>query len=222
MTLLGLSFVHPRARRRFLLARAGLIALTVILVAALSGPILKRIYASDPGAIEFRFEWMELAWRMVKAEPVLGVGLNAFVFEMAPYSDYGSIAAMIDKFGPEVYLPVVHNIYLLVWSEQGTLGLLLFLSLYGYLMMTAWRNAKLYVDENLYMINLGCIAGLLALAADGMVSFFIRNDACGRVFVIVAGLVVAIEYWRRENTAPRSLPMRNNFREPKTVSVENP
>lgn len=203
MALLGLSFVHPRVRRRFLLARAGLIGLTMLVIGALSGPILKRIYESDSGAISFRFEWMELAWRMIQAEPVLGVGLNTFIFEMAPYSDYGSITAIVERFGPEQYLPVVHNIYLLIWAEQGTLGLLLFLGAYAYLMATAWRNAKHYLNESLYMMNLGCIAGLLALAADGMVSFFIRTDACGRVFMIVAGLVVAIDYWRRENTALR-------------------
>ena len=199
MGLLGLSFVHPRSRRRFLLARAGLVALTALVAAALSGPILKRIYESDPGALEFRFEWMELAWRMIKAEPFLGVGLNTFVFKMAPYSDYGSISAMVERFGPEQYLPVVHNIYLLVWSEQGTLGLLLFLALNGYLFLLGWRNAKHYYDESLYMINVGCLAGMLALSADGMVSFFIRTDACGRVFMIVAGLIVAINYWRNEN-----------------------
>ena len=199
MALLGLSFVHPRARRRFLLARAGLTVLTLLVVLALSGPILQRIYESDPGALQFRFEWMELAWRMVKAEPFLGVGLNTFIFEMAPYSDYGSLGAIVAKFGPEQYLPVVHNIYLLVWSEQGTLGLIFLLGLKGYLFLLAWRNTKHFYNESLYTINIGCLAGLLALSADGMVSFFIRQDAPGRVFAIVAGLVVAIHYWRREN-----------------------
>jgi O-antigen ligase len=198
-TLLGLSFVHPRSRRRFLMARAGLISLTTIVALVLSGPIVKRLLQSDSGALEFRFEWMVLAWRMIKAHPILGVGLNAFIFEMPPYSDYGSISALVDKFGPEQYLPVVHNIYLLVWSEQGTLGLLLFLGLNGYLFLIAWRNTKHFYNESLYMINIGCLAGLLGLSADGMVSFFIRTDACGRVFVLIAGLVVAIYYWRLEN-----------------------
>jgi O-antigen ligase len=199
IALLFLSFLHPRARKRYLLARFGLVSLIAVVSLALSGLIIKRIMQSDSGAVEFRIEWMKLAWRMIKDKPIFGIGLNSFVFQMAPYSDYGTVEGLTDKFGPEQYLPVVHNIYLLVWSEQGTIGLLFFLGLNGYLYLVAWRNAKHFYDETLYMINLGCLAGLMALSTDGMVSFFIRIDACGRVFVLVAGLIVAIHYWRLEN-----------------------
>jgi len=204
IALLFLSFLHPRVRTRFLLARVGLVSLIAVVSLALSGLIIKRIVQSDSGAVEFRIEWMKLAWRMIEDKPIFGIGLNSFVFRMAPYSDYGTVEGLTDKFGPEQYLPVVHNIYLLVWSEQGTIGFLFFLGLNGYLYLTAWRNAKHFYDEALYMINLGCLAGLMALSTDGMVSFFIRIDACGRVFVLVAGLIVAIHYWQDENAPIRA------------------
>jgi O-antigen ligase len=215
VALLALSFLHPKARKRFIFARVGIISFGAVVAVALSGPIIKRIVDSDPGALEFRWEWMELAWRMIKANPTLGVGLNTFIFEMPPYSDYGTLGALVERFGPEQYLPVVHNIYLLVWSEQGTVGFILFMALNIYLFVLAWRNTKAYYDEHLYMINIGCFAGMLALAADGMVSFFIRNDACGRVFVLVAGLVVGIYYWRLANSrsaveAAREAPARGS------------
>ncbi len=61
--LLFLSFLHPRARKRFLLARVGLVGLIAVVPIALSGLIIKRIFRSDPGAVQFRIEWMKLAWR---------------------------------------------------------------------------------------------------------------------------------------------------------------
>ena len=203
VTLLSLSFLHPSSRRRYLFQRVALILLTGVVVVALSGPVAKRLTQSDPGAVDFRFEWMAVSWEMIKDKPILGFGLNTFTFYMPPYTDYGSAGAVMDKYGPN--LPVVHDIYLLVWSEQGIVGLLLFLSANAYLLLLAWRNAKCYGDSFLYMVNLGCFAAMLALATDGLASFFIRNDACGRVFIIVAGLIAAIYYWQRDNYNPRRI-----------------
>ena len=74
---------------------------------------------------------MGIAWEMIKAKPILGFGLNTFTFKAPPYSQYGTPGAVMEVFGLD--LPVVHNIYLITWAEQGTIGLLLFLAMKGYL-----------------------------------------------------------------------------------------
>ena len=178
-----------------------MIAGTGVLTFLLSGPIIKRIFQSDPGAVNFRWEWMEVAWNMILAKPILGFGLNTFVFVAPPYTQYGTTQAVMDEYGKA--LPVVHNIYLLVWSEQGTIGFLLFMALNIYLLILGWRNTKYFDSDVLYMINAGCVAGLMALAVDGMSSFFIRVEGPGRVFILVAALIVAIHYWHQANSQPR-------------------
>jgi len=204
--LMGISFTHVRLRRKYILARILVMLTTVVLVAAMSGPILKRIYASDEGAVSFRFEWMEVAVKMAADEPVLGVGLNSFVWFMPPYTRYKTYQSILEHHGSETYLPVVHNIYLLVWAEQGTVGLLLYMVFYIKLLLIAWRGVALYTEPFLSMVNIGCLAGLVALAVDGLVSFFIRNPNCGRVTFIIAALVVAMQWWHEENT-PKAIPI---------------
>jgi hypothetical protein len=66
-------------------------------------------------------------------------------------------------------------------------------------MRTAWRGLFVYKQQFLAMVNLGCFAGLIALMIDGMASFFIRNGNCGRIFFIVAALVIAIQWWHYDN-----------------------
>jgi len=197
ITLMSLSFVNPAVRHKFLFIKVTMLASVVTVVLLLSGPIMKRIFESGGGAVDFRWEWMSVSWEMIKAKPIFGFGLNTFVFHAPEYTDYGSAGAVMEEFGTS--LPVVHNIYLLVWSEQGTIGLLFYLALNAYLLILGWRNTKYSNNEMLYMINVGCMAGLMAHAVDGITSFFLRNPAPGRIFFIVAGLIVAIYYWNREN-----------------------
>ena len=208
VTLLALTFVHPATRTKYLFGRLALIAGTTVISLTLSAPILKRLLASPGGSVDFRWEWMRVAWNMILDKSILGFGLNTFVFVAPPYTTYRTPGAVVDRFGAD--LPVVHNIYLIVWSEQGTIGFLLFLALNAYLLVLGWRNTKYFDSDVLYMINAGCMAGMMALAVDGMSSFFIRNEAPGRVFILVAGLIVAIYYWHQTNSRPLNSAKRIN------------
>ncbi|MFK8049357.1 MAG: O-antigen ligase family protein [Halioglobus sp.] len=201
MLLMGISFLHPELRRRYIFGRLFTIIFIVLVAMALSGPIVKRLTQSDGNAISFRWEFMEVATDMALDKPLLGFGLNSFVWHMPPYTDYKTYQGVIDKFGDD--LPVVHNIYLLVLSEQGIIGLILFLGFNAHLMLIAWRGLRTYSHPFLAMISVGSMAGMLALSADGMASFFIRNANCGRVFFIVAALVVAVQWWHTENNQNR-------------------
>lgn len=197
VVLLGLSFLHPHLQRRYLMARLAVVLIVAIFALVFSGPIIKRFTQSDPGAVNFRYEWVGVAWDMVKEKPLLGFGLNSFVFHMPHYTSYGGPSGITEKFGED--WPVVHNIYMLVWSEQGTIGLLFFLGLHIHVITLAFKNARIFKNDILFVMNLGCISGFFAIMLDGLGSFFIRNPPCGRVFWIIIGLVVAIQYWLREN-----------------------
>jgi len=200
VTLMAVSFTHSKLKRKYVFARLSIIVAIVVLVMALSGPIFKRLTQSDEGAVSFRFEFMEIAMRMAVDKPILGHGLNSFVWHMHPYSIWETLAGVQGNFDSIADWPVVHNIYLLVWSEQGTLGLILYLGFYFHLMRISLRGIGTYKEPFLALVNLGCFAGLIALAVDGLASFFIRNSNCGRVFFIVAALIVAIQWWHMENT----------------------
>ncbi len=194
--LMAFVFFHPYLRKEYLLQKGVMLVGAIIALVLASGAIIRRLTQSDEGALDFRYEWMDIAWRMIEAKPLLGFGLNSFAYHMPEYTQY-STGRLIDLFG-EVW-PVVHNIYLLVWSEQGTAGFLFFIALHINVIWIAIKNLRYRVSDKLFALNIGALCGFFAIMIDGLASFFIRVPASGRVFWIVVALIVAINYWNRHN-----------------------
>ena len=200
LLMAGLSFL-PEMRHRFLAMKVLMIGGAGVAMVAGSGMILRRLTQSDSGALDFRLEWIGIAWDMVKDNPVFGLGLNSWIYHLSEYAPY-SVPRMYELFG-DVF-PVVHNMYMLVWSEQGTVGLVLFLGLHAHLLWIAIKNLRYRgLSDTVYMLSLAAGCGILAIMVDGMSSFFERVQAHARVFWIVAGLLVAANYWNVRNEALR-------------------
>lgn len=193
--------VLPGLRHRFLALKVLMIGGAAAAITTGSGMIIRRLTQSDSGALDFRLEWVGIAWDMVKAQPIFGHGLNSWIYNLAEFSPY-SVTKMYDLFG-DVF-PVVHNVYMIVWSEQGTVGLLLFLGLHAHLLWIAIKNLRYRgLSDQTYMLSIAAACGVLAIMVDGLSSFFIRVQAHGRVFWIVAALIVAVNYWNVRNEAVR-------------------
>jgi O-antigen ligase len=138
---------------------------------------------------------------MIGDAPVLGHGLNAFRLQLLEYSPY-STPKMIELFGS--LWPVVHNGWMLVWAEQGTLGMALYVGLHVVLLLTALRNLSLRLSDTVSMVNLGAACGIVAIMIDGLASFFLRVPAQGRMFWIIAAAIIAADRWNRRNRGFRS------------------
>lgn len=193
-------FAHPALRNRYVRLKGTMLAAMFLGLLLASGQIIQRITGSDSGALDFRQEWVEIAWHMVGDKPVLGFGLNTFAYHLVGYTQYG-VGDMIKRFG-QVW-PAVHNIYLLVWAEQGSIGMLLFIGLHVHVFWLGIQSTRQVLSEKVFMINIGALCGLVAVMLDGFASFFIRVPASGRIFWIVIGLVVAAHYWNQRNAALR-------------------
>ena len=132
---------------------------------------------------------------------MLGVGLNTFDYHLADYGPF-TIPRMYELFGE--ILPVVHNIYMIIWSEQGTVGFLLFLGMHANILWIAIKNLRYRgLSDRVYLISLAAACGVLAIMVDGLSSFFIKVQAFGRVFWIVVGMIVAAHYWSLRSEALR-------------------
>lgn len=197
---MGLGMVSRHHARRFApLTIIGSVGAAAAAVVA-SPLILKRIFHSDSGALDFRWEWMGVAWNMVKENPLTGVGLNSFVFRLPGNNPYGGVTELNERFGEN--WPVVHNIYLIYWSEMGTPGFIALVGTFLALIFTGVFALGKVRHPMIHAIIIGGIGGISAIALDGLASFFIRNPACGRIFWIVAALVIAGVYWERSNRKP--------------------
>ncbi len=74
---------------------------------------------------------IESAGKMIGEAPLLGVGLNNFIVKLPQAGSYPSVGW---------WLQPVHNIFLLVFSESGLLGLILFSTLIFFTLRSALKN----------------------------------------------------------------------------------
>ena len=196
MSLLAiLMWRRRRVARRMVRPALTALALTLAVLLALIHPITVRLLDSNPVAIEGRAEYARTAWGMIKAKPIMGWGLNSYVYEAPPFTRWGARGAKEFYEKSKNWLPPVHNIYLLWWSELGIIGLALHLAFIAWVLRTAARNLKVQ-DDMLFAVNIACIAGIAALLCDAMLSFTLRINNVLRVFWVICGLVYAVHYWR--------------------------
>jgi O-antigen ligase len=136
-----------------------------------TGEQIDRLTTPDGGA--GRVDIWSVGWRMVKENPIGGMGAGNFTVSSVRFLvEPGAIQAdqyIVDE--PQV----AHNMYLQLWSEEGIVGLALFLGILGFGVYTALKAAREYRrkgDEHLELLSRSVAVALIALlAADFFGSF---------------------------------------------------
>ena len=114
-----------RAQRLFALAGGA------VLVLLLSWPfIAARVEANHMDDYETRKRLVLIAVEMIKAHPLVGVGLNTATSQVHEYAA---------RAGAEGWVFIVHNQFLLVWAETGIVGFIAFVSLFRVALQAAAR-----------------------------------------------------------------------------------
>lgn len=193
--VMSLLMANPGLRRRTLLTAAAAALILAGLGAVFYGPITTRVFESKEDAMLGRAEFEADAKRMIAESPWIGWGLNSYVDELPAFSKWPPSA-----FGG--YLPPVHHIYYLWWAETGLVGLMLHLAMWGSIVWTGVRNLRVK-NELLYTINAACLGGMIALGIDGFFSFSLRVSSIFKLFWVLAGMILAVHYWRLCNGLPR-------------------
>jgi putative inorganic carbon (HCO3(-)) transporter len=168
---------------RFSKSRLGLGAaaafVIVLLLIPFAATIGERLYGDDRGSASSRMPLNMLAGAMIVDHPLLGVGANNFAVAMKPYLAH-------HYSGEFVY--IVHNAYLLVWAETGTVGLLAFVWFLLAIVregIRAWRSGN---EASSGALALGCAAAVVG----AMVQMAVepgRGGAAGPSLWLFAGLV---------------------------------
>jgi len=179
LVALGLyrRLINPLAALVITLTLAGVMV-------AFQGVIVERLTtADDHGSAESRIPLDEMAWTMIKDHPVLGVGLNNFELAMQDY-------LTPDMTGEWVY--IVHNRYLLLWSETGVGGLVGYVGFILLGMVCGWQAIKAR-DPLLSPIALGAFAGCCGLLFHFAGDIFSGRNATELAW-LAAGLQLTL--WR--------------------------
>ena len=180
----------------FLAVTAIITGISLILPAE-SNPILAELSSLNPSNITFKGR--ELMWlttfNMIKDHPIIGLGVNTFRLNYQNYQgnflssnpDYISYLGSAES---------PHNQFLEITSEQGIIGLLLFLWInivffkccFGFLNQA---NAdKMYIKQK--MIAAGIMCGTIAILIHGLVEFPLNLIPNAMLYWLYSGFVMAL------------------------------
>lgn len=156
--------------------------------------IEKRFTHSDYKSSASRAPLNRAAWSVVEQFPVAGVGLNNFAESFKTYDTTGNSRIF------RGYRHVVHNLYLWIWAETGTIGLVAYLAPFLVTIAVAFRHAP-RAPPVPRAILAGSGAGLLAHLLHGMVDPGFRVSlAVSFLIFTTMGVVaaLALRYPRRQ------------------------
>ena len=162
-----------------------IVVVSTILIAALYGPISYRLTHDDRGSAESRPILASLAWEIIKAEPMWGVGANNYALVVRRY-----VTPKQGGMHSSLLREPVHNKYLLIWAETGLIG---FLSYVWFLLACLWQ-AILCAKSGSKLLSLVAI-GLAGACLATDVRMFSQHGVGRTVnlyFWLLAALVVSI------------------------------
>lgn len=151
--------------------------LIVLLFVFFQDKIMSRLAEGSNNLIA-RVNLLHTAINMVKDHPVSGIGLNTYILKMDDYTH--------SKLAYE-WIYIVHNKYLLVWSETGTLGLISFFWLFFVILTCSIRLSR-SLDPNLSIIAIGLFSSLVVMG------FHMHFESYGvmTLFWFYSGIIVGM------------------------------
>jgi O-antigen ligase len=166
----------------------------VVLTLFSSAEIITRLTTDDRGAAEARGPLNEIAFNMIRAQPITGVGLNNFGVVMDDYVE-------MDQFG--AWLSVVHNAWLLVWSETGLLGMFFYVAFW---LAIVWHALRLYLSGHAVysIIALGIVGSLVAASIQMLVEVMALRTLAQILWTHAALVVVMTRLQKQEARAAES------------------
>ncbi len=151
------------------------------------------LYTDDYGAAYSRIPLMKVAINVIKANPIIGVGINNYSRIMHHY-DSTRIGISFEFKGS------VHNIYLLIAYELGIVELILFLI---FVFIIYKKGIKiLYCRDSISIISylaLGILVGITGYLVDNMVGWNYIHKQAFLFFITLCGLLVTLYSWKFRN-----------------------
>ena len=145
----------------------------------------------DMSTVERFYRWIA-AVKMATEDPVTGSGPNSFypLYKSYVANDFRTYVSD----NPEK--STVHNYFLLLLTEQGVPGLILFTMLYIMMLMTTQKRYHNSTDNHTkgLMLVIGAVLGMIGILI--FLSDLIETDKIGSVFYLCAGMMLDREIER--------------------------
>jgi len=178
----------------------GLVGAFLVLLGTLQvGPLTRLIFKPS---VTFRGDYWRAGFRMLKAHPITGVGLDRFGAYFGQYRD----ATQVLRRGPNIVSNAAHN----VWIQlAATGGLLLFLSYLALMIFVGWRAVvALKNHSGNKQIIVATVVGLwLTYQAQALIS--IDNIGIAVWGWLFGGMIIAISLSEAPISVGKASPSLN-------------
>ena len=144
----------------------------------------RRVFSDDYGAARSRIPLMQVAYSIIKANPLLGVGINNYTEVMEDYdtTDIGVTSLTTYQ---------VHNIFLQIAADMGIMALAIFI----WLICVVYKEGLSYIKASkgpISAIVIGLIAGITAFLIHGLVDAASLGNHLFLIFWFFTGIIIAI------------------------------
>ena len=154
----------------------------------LGGDRLSDRMSDDGGSAQSRLPMFSVAWNVIRANPLMGVGLNNYTL-IAP--EYDQTPEKISV----TYQHPVHNIYMLSAAEIGIPGTIVFLWFLFATILLTFRQSKLAIPKADIIIVKAIGIGIFCSWIQGLVDWGFRSSSVHISYLaILAGLLSALMY----------------------------
>ena len=174
----------------------GIVALAMAF--AVSIPLLLVYFGARPETFYMRLNLYEAALQGYSQHPILGVGLNNATGAMK-----AGRQVLIDIGIPMPRTESADSFYLVLLTEIGPLGFILFFLFFGKIVMIALRAMR-EVATDLKPLLVGIVAGLASLATQGLADDPLAGHAVSGTLWLFAALIVAIARYIQAETRSSS------------------
>jgi O-antigen ligase len=183
----SLLFLAAMRGRRPLAVAVGVLVVLAVVVLLIVGPgRLTSLLDTSGGTTFFRLQLWRSSFAMIGDHPLLGVGLDNFLY--AYRSGY-----VLPTAWEEFDLSHPHNLVLDFWLRLGIAGLVAILFLLGAFFTKSWGLYRRLPEGDVRLLALGLMAGMVNFVAHGLVdnAFFLVDLAFA--FVLMLALVQSMD-----------------------------
>ncbi|MBO8169827.1 MAG: O-antigen ligase family protein [Thermoanaerobacteraceae bacterium] len=151
---------------------------------------IKNISLEDRSSLS-RLYWMKDSFKLIKEHPLFGLGGGAWESSYRRIQSYGYSSTQ------------VHNHWLQMWTEIGTVGILVLIGIWFYFFYTAWKNYR-EGDLEVKLLQWALVSAAVMLIVHAFIDFDLALSAVSIVLWSCIGFTRALEKLRLGEPLPIS------------------
>jgi len=210
MTIEAMVFIFILIRKRMLTPRnVAILGLCTIIICAILGlyhdKISDRLFGYDNMSTKSRRVMENIAIQVFYDKPISGVGFGNYPPASEKVWPKNSELIGKDAVNSIAGKHYVHNGYLLILSETGIIGIVIWIIFFGNILLCGYRNI-IRSKNSLHMsLSIGIFLALIGLLVNMSLEHF-RNNMLTLILWMCAGIILALSKWEESFEDGRAFP----------------